>query len=121
MAKIEVIPPIDFDIPNYSVDIVKAVFDSKAINNAIAKIPSKVLNMSQTSLEEYSKPTVTDQLLRASLWHLVKKHYPKGEVKSKRIYENFCTYTHCHTGILGNPYKLSWILKPVWIRKLVLK
>jgi len=75
-------------------------------------VPGDLWHMTTSHLETLFSPTQTDRALKRNFWLEVFKRIDTTEkIKPSLIYEDLCTYTHWYNNILGQPFRLAWLLK----------
>ena len=95
-----------------SPEFVLLYFKSKALSSAVKRISPRIWAMSAHELELSLNLTPLDYKLKLRLWDLISTPSVAGQFKAKLIYDGLCSYTHFFHGVLNNPEKVSWMIKP---------
>lgn len=86
-------------------------FKSKALATALKRISDSLWVKTESELRLLARPTPLDVALKVQYWTLISLGTGK-KFKARHIYGGHCSYIHFYCGVLGNPAKLAWILKP---------
>lgn len=85
----------------------------------VSKIDPDIFLMTERELESGFVVTQNDYFLRKRFWELTEKYLQIGkkDAELSEIFEGICKKQHFYKNVLGNPYRLSWLLIPVSLDK----
>ena len=85
------------------------LFKSKALTNAIQKVPGELWLEKSSELLKLAKPTKVDRQIKERLLDLVLNEKTNEPLQLSELYNGICTYTNFYNHLLSNPKKIVWL------------